>query len=110
MLKFQTDRRINKSILLQKWPRIISDIKDDAYETPVFVYSRWLDVLISASSITRSDVEEKNFPPCPKDAMSDLEEEMMNLEETTLVVTPQFATSSNELNEPPMAPNLAQYV
>ncbi len=35
---------------------------------------------------------------------------MMNLEDPTPIATPQFAASSNELNDPPMAPNLTQYV
>jgi hypothetical protein len=69
-----------------------------------------LDVLVSASSIIISNVEEESSPPYPKDAMTNLEEEMMNLEETTLATTPQSATCSNELNNPPMAPNLVQYV
>ncbi len=32
------------------------------------------------------------------------------MEDSTLVATPQFAMGSNKLNEPPMEPNLAQYV
>jgi hypothetical protein len=49
--------------LLQKWPRNVFDIKDDAYEKLILAYSKELDVLISVSSITRSDVEEENSPP-----------------------------------------------
>jgi hypothetical protein len=36
-------------------------------------------------------------------------EKMMNLEDTTPTVTSQFATGSNELNNLPMAPSLAQH-
>ncbi len=42
--------------------------------------------------------------------MMNSEEKTMNMEDTTPVATPQFATSSNELNNPPMEPDLAQYV
>jgi hypothetical protein len=40
----------------------------------------------------------------------DLEEEMTNLEDTTLMITPQSLIGSNKLNNPPMAFGLAQYV
>jgi hypothetical protein len=36
--------------------------------------------------------------------MMDSEKEMMNLKNTTLATTPQFAMGSNKLNDPPMAP------
>jgi hypothetical protein len=39
-----------------------------------------LDVLVSTSSITRSDVEEENSPPYSKDVVMDLKEEMTNME------------------------------
>jgi Leucine-rich repeat (LRR) protein len=74
--------------LLQKWPRIIYDVEDDAYETLVFAYNRKLDVIVSVSSITRSDVEEESSPTYPKDAMTNSKKEMMNLEETTHATTP----------------------
>jgi hypothetical protein len=110
MLEFQVDMRTNKSILLLKWLRIIFYVENDAYKTPILTYNKELDVLVSAASITRSDVEEESSPPYPKYVMTNLEKEMMNLEETTLVTTPHSITSSNELNEPPMAPNSTQYV
>ncbi len=42
--------------------------------------------------------------------MMNSEEETMNLEDTTLAATPQSSMSFNELNDPPMALNSAQYV
>jgi hypothetical protein len=65
-----------------------SGIEDDAYETPILIYNKELDVLVSANSIIRSDVEEESSPPYSKDAMMNYEEETTNLEDTTLVVTP----------------------
>jgi predicted ribosome quality control (RQC) complex YloA/Tae2 family protein len=88
MLGFQAKRRINKSILLRKWLRNISNVEDDEYETPILAYNRKLDLLVSTSSITRSDVEEKNSPPYPKDVMMNLEKKTKNLENTTLGATP----------------------
>jgi hypothetical protein len=44
MLIFQAKRRINKSILLRKWPRNAFDVEDNAYETLILVYSRELDL------------------------------------------------------------------
>jgi hypothetical protein len=55
-------------------------------------------------------VEEESFPPYPEDAMTDLEKETMNSEDTMLVVTPQSTMGSNKLNNPPMGLNLAQCV
>jgi hypothetical protein len=55
-------------------------------------------------------VEKESFPPYPKDVMTNSEEEITNLEETTPIVTPHFTMGSNELNNPPMAPDLTQYV
>jgi hypothetical protein len=63
LFEFQADKKISKSILLQKWPKNTFDAKDDAYETPIFVYNKELDVLVSANSITRNDVKEENSPP-----------------------------------------------
>jgi hypothetical protein len=110
LLKFQANKRINKSILLQKWPRNAFDAKNNAYETLVLAYSKKLDILVFVNSITRSNVEEENPPPYLEDVVTCSKEEMMNLEDTTPMVTSQFATSSNELNDPPMAPSLAQHV
>jgi hypothetical protein len=42
--------------------------------------------------------------------MTNLKEEMTNMEDSTLVATPQFAMSSNELNKPPMERDSTQYV
>ncbi len=86
------------------------DIEDHAYETPILIYNRKLDLLISASSITRSDVEKENSPPYPEDAMMDSKEETTNLEDTTPTATPQSTIGSNELNNPPMAHGSTQYV
>jgi hypothetical protein len=55
-------------------------------------------------------VEEKSSPPYPKDVMTDLKEEIMNSEGTTLTVTPQSITSSKELNDPLVTLNSTQYV
>jgi hypothetical protein len=88
MLRFQAKRKINKSILLQKWSRNVSNVEDDEYETPIFTYNRKLDLLVSTSSIIRSDVEEKNSPPYPKDVVMDLGKNTTNLEDTTLGATP----------------------
>jgi len=105
LLRFQAERRINKSILLRKWPKNIYDVKDDAYKTPIFAYSKELDLLVLAISITRNDVEEENSPPCLEDVATYSEEETMNSKDTTLKATPQFATNSNKMNNPPMAPD-----
>jgi hypothetical protein len=86
MLGFQTKRKINKSILQQKWPRNVSNVEDDEYETPILTYNIELDLLVSTSSITRSDVEEKNSPPYPKDVVMDLEKKTKILD-TTLGAT-----------------------
>ncbi len=55
-------------------------------------------------------MEEESSPPYPKDVMTNSKDEMMNLEDTTSMATPQFVVGSNELNDPPMAPRLSQYV
>jgi hypothetical protein len=83
LLEFQVDRRICESILLQKWPRNFFDVEDDAYKTPILAYNRELDILVSVSSITRSDVEKESSPPYSEDAMKDFKKEMINLEYTT---------------------------
>jgi Leucine-rich repeat (LRR) protein len=54
-----------------------------------------LDILILANSITRSDVEEESSPPYPEDVVIGSKKEMMNLEDTTPMITSQFAMSSN---------------
>jgi hypothetical protein len=68
-----------------------------------------LDILVLANSITRSNVEEGNSPPYLEDVVTGSKEKMMNLEDTTPTVTSQFAMGSNELNNLPMAPSLAQH-
>jgi hypothetical protein len=87
LFRFQVERKISESILLLKWPKNVFDTKDDAYETTIFTYNRELDLLISASNITKSDVEEESSPPYPEDSMTNSEEEATNSEDTTLVVT-----------------------
>jgi Leucine-rich repeat (LRR) protein len=74
--------------LLRKWLRNVFHVEDGAYETPIFAYSRELDVLVSANSITRSDLEEESSPPYSKNVMMDSKKEMMNLKNTTPVATP----------------------
>jgi Leucine-rich repeat (LRR) protein len=63
-----------------------------------------------ANSITRSDVEEESSPPYLEDVVTDSKEKITNLEDTTPMATPQFATSSNKLNDPPMALGSTKYV
>jgi hypothetical protein len=87
-----------------------SDVEDNAYKTPLLAYNRELNLLVSTNSITRSDMEKENPPPYPEYVMINLEKETTNLEDTTPMVTPQSTTCSNKLNDPPMAPNLTQYV
>jgi len=74
--------------LLWKWLKNDSDVENNAYKTLIFAYNKELELLVLASCITKSDVEEENSPPYPKDAMTDLEKEMMNLENTTMAATP----------------------
>jgi hypothetical protein len=69
-----------------------------------------LDVLVSTSSIIKNDEKEESSPPYLEDAMTNLEKKTMNLEDTTSMATPQSTMGSNELNDPLMAPGLAQYV
>jgi hypothetical protein len=76
----------------------------------VITHNKKLDSLILASCIVKSLEEEESSPPHIGDVMMNSEEKTMNMEDTTPVATPQFATSSNELNNPPMEPDLAQYV
>jgi Leucine-rich repeat (LRR) protein len=85
--------------LLQKWLKNIPNVEDDAYETLVFTYNRELDLIELASSITISDVEKESSPPYLEDTMMDSKEETTNLEDTTSMVTPQFAMGSIELND-----------
>ncbi len=74
--------------MLWKWLKNDSDVENNAYKTLIFAYNKELELLVLASCITKSDVEEENSPPYPKDAMTDLEKEMMNLENTTMAATP----------------------
>jgi len=67
-----------------------------------------LDVLVSTSSIIKNDEKEESSPPYLEDAMTNLEKKTMNLEDTTSMATPQSTMGSNELNDPLMAPGLAQ--
>jgi hypothetical protein len=83
LLEFQVDRRINELILLQKWLNNAFNTKDDALKTPILVYNRELDVLVSTNSIIKSNVEEESSLPYLKDAMMDLKEET-SLEKTHL--------------------------
>jgi hypothetical protein len=76
---------MNKSILLWKWPK---NAKDDAYKTSILSYSKKLDRLVSTNYIIRIDVEEKNSWPCSKDVVINLEEETMNLKDTTPMSMP----------------------
>jgi hypothetical protein len=55
-------------------------------------------------------VEKESSPPYLKDTMMDLEKKTMNSEDTMSTVIPHSAMGSNKLNNPPITPNLAQYV
>ncbi len=63
-----------------------------------------------ANYIIKSNVEEESSPPYLEDIVTNSKKEMMNLEDTTLASTPQSTMGSNNLNNPPMVPDLAQYV
>jgi len=65
------------------------DVEDNAYKTLIFASNIKLDVLVLANFITKSNVEEESSPPYLKNAMTNLEEEMTNLENTTSMATPQ---------------------
>jgi hypothetical protein len=39
-IQIQVEKKINESILQQKWPKIYFDIKNDAYELFAFAYNR----------------------------------------------------------------------
>jgi hypothetical protein len=47
-----------------------------------------LDVLVSTSSITRSDLEEESSPPYSKDVVMNSKKEMTNLKNTTPMAIP----------------------
>jgi len=55
-------------------------------------------------------MEEESSPLDLEDIMMNLGKEMMNLEDTMSAITPHSAMGSNKLNDPPIAPGLAQYV
>ncbi len=88
LVGFKAKRRISELILLWKWFKKKIDTKDGAYETLVFAYNKKLNLIISTSSITKSDVEEESSPPYLEDAMMDSKEEMMNSKDTTSIMTP----------------------
>jgi hypothetical protein len=69
----------------------------------MFVYSRELDLLVSANFITRNNVEEENSPPYLKFIVTNSKEAMTNYEDTTPMAIPQSTMGSNKLNDPPMA-------
>jgi hypothetical protein len=79
---------MNQLILLRKWPKNAFDAENDAYETPILAYNRELDVLVSAKSITKCDVEEESSSPYSKDVMTNSKKEMTNLKDTTPSATP----------------------
>jgi hypothetical protein len=110
LFKFQAERKTSKLILFWKWLNNASNVENNAYETPILAYNKELDLRVSASSITISDVEEESSPPYPKNAMMDSKEKTTNSKNTTLMATPQSTMGSNKLNNPPMAPSFAQYV
>jgi hypothetical protein len=86
LLKFQVNKIINKLILLWKWPRNISNVFYDAYETPIFAYRKKLAILVLTNSITKSNVEEESSSPYLDNAVMDLDKQTTNLEDTTLAL------------------------
>jgi len=54
MLGFQVDKKINESILLRKWPRNASNVKDNAYETHKFAYNKELDILVLVNKLLKT--------------------------------------------------------
>jgi hypothetical protein len=58
--------------------RNTSDVEDDEYKIPVFVYNKELHSLVSTNYITKSPKEEENSPPHIEDAMMDSKEETEN--------------------------------
>ncbi len=85
----------------QKWARNNFDVENDAYETLAFAYSKKMDQLISTIIITTSKVEEKSSPPYPKDAMTNSEEKMTNLEDTMHVDNYTTLQNGFQQNERP---------
>ncbi len=79
LFKFQAERRINKSLLLQNWSKNAFDIEDNEYETLVLAYNKELDSLILANYITRSLKEEESSPPHIEYVVMDSEEETKNM-------------------------------
>jgi hypothetical protein len=71
LLEFQAKKKISESILLRRWTRNASNIENHAYKTLIFAYNKKLDLLVLASSITKSDLEEESSPPYPKKKCSD---------------------------------------
>ncbi len=89
--------------------RNVYDAKDDAYKTPILTYNRELDVIVLTNSITKSDLKEESSSPYLEDVVMNSKEKTTNLENTTLVATPQSIMGYNELNDPPMALGSIQY-
>jgi hypothetical protein len=76
--------------LLRKWPNNAYDIEEDAYKTPIFTYSKKLDILVSTIYIIISDVEEESSPIYPEDVVTYSKKETMNLKDTTSVIMQQI--------------------
>jgi hypothetical protein len=115
LARIPSAKKISNSILEKKWPRSNSNVKDDPYEALVLAYSREMDQLVEANTIS-NEVEEEDFvvcpngemtklndkkestvpnTPCPEDAMSNEEEESMEL------TIPRTKTCSNDVSNIP---------
>jgi hypothetical protein len=70
------------------------DVENNVYETSILAYSRKLGLVVLASCIIRSNVEEEKSPPYIEDAMTNLEEKMMNSKDTTSTTTPQWVPTN----------------
>jgi hypothetical protein len=103
LLTWIPSRMLNKWINLQKnWPRNISNIKDDPYESLVFAYSIKMDQLVPISSITTSKLEEPNSPTYLEGIMTNLNDE----EKTTPLGTPRSTMGWNDMNPTLVKPSL----
>jgi hypothetical protein len=98
LLRFQVEKRISESLLLRNRLKNASKTYNNEYETPILIYNRKVDSLVSTSCITRSLEEEESSPPHIKDVVMDSKEEMEN-------TLPQFqgyvATNSEDMTLAP---------
>jgi hypothetical protein len=51
-------KKISNSILEKIWPKNDTNVKDEPYEAPIFAYSREMDQLMEANTISNKVEEE----------------------------------------------------